>query len=46
VPAVWAVLREHVPHAFRLHGPEDVDAEVRGWLAEAYRVGCQGHLRR
>jgi hypothetical protein len=32
---------EHVPphyyvHRFRLHRPEDVDDEVRDWLAEAY----------
>lgn len=32
---------EHIPpgyyvHRFRLHRPEDVDDEVRGWLAEAY----------
>lgn len=35
----------NVLHAFRLLGPDDVDAEVRGWLAEAYLVGCQEHLR-
>jgi hypothetical protein len=31
-------------HAFRLHEPEEVDAEVQRWLAEAYRVGEQKHL--
>jgi hypothetical protein len=36
--------RNHV-HRFRLDGPEDVDAEVKGWLAEAYEVGLQRHLR-
>jgi hypothetical protein len=36
----------NVLHAFRLHGPDDVDAEVRSWLAEAYRVGRQEHLGR
>jgi hypothetical protein len=35
----------NVLHAFRLHGPDDVDAEVRAWLAEAYQVGRQEHLR-
>ena len=35
----------NVLHAFRLHAPAEVDAEVAGWLAEAYRVGAQEHLR-
>jgi Domain of unknown function (DUF5655) len=40
---------EHVPpyyyvHRLRLHRPEDVDAELEGWLAEAYQVGGQRHL--
>lgn len=34
----------HVHH-FRLSTPEDVDAEVCGWLEEAYAVGEQRHLR-
>lgn len=34
----------NVLHGFRLLGPEDVDADVRSWLAEAYLVGCQDHL--
>lgn len=34
----------NVLHAFRLFGPEDVDADVRSWLAEAYLVGRQDHL--
>src|SRR4051812_4642228 len=33
----------NVLHAFRLSGPEQVDPEVRGWLAEAYAVGAQQH---
>ena len=33
-----------VLHGFRLLGPEDVDADVRSWLAEAYLVGRQDHL--
>lgn len=36
----------NVVHTFRLTSPADVDAEFIGWLAEAYRVGCQQHLRR
>ncbi len=31
-------------HRFRLRTPEDVDDEVREWLAEAYQVGEQRHL--
>jgi hypothetical protein len=37
--------RNHL-HAFRLWNPQDVDAEVAGWLAEAYDVGAQRHLHR
>ena len=36
----------NVVHAFRLSRPDEVDAEFAGWLAEAYRVGAQEHLRR
>jgi Domain of unknown function (DUF5655) len=36
----------NVVHTFRLTSPADVDAEFVGWLAEAYRVGCQQHLSR
>jgi hypothetical protein len=36
----------NVLHAFRLTGPDEVDAELAGWLAEAYEVGLQRHLRR
>jgi uncharacterized protein DUF5655 len=36
----------NVLHAFRLSCPEEVDAEFRGWLGEAYQVGEQRHLRR
>ncbi len=31
-------------HVFRLHSPDEVDAEVASWLAEAYQVGAQRHL--
>jgi hypothetical protein len=34
----------NVVHSFRLYGPDEVDAEVRAWLAEAYAVGRQEHL--
>jgi hypothetical protein len=33
----------NIVHTFRLHGPDEVDAEFTGWLAEAYRVGEQRH---
>ena len=36
----------NVVHAFRLAGPDQVDDEVRRWLAEAYAVGQQRHLER
>ena len=36
----------NVVHVFRLSGLDQVDAEFAGWLAEAYRVGAQEHLRR
>ena len=36
--------RNHL-HAFRLHAPHEIDAEFRAWLAEAYLVGRQDHLR-
>lgn len=40
------VLSPHnVLHAFTLTGPHDVDAELAGWLAEAYDVGAQRHLQ-
>jgi hypothetical protein len=35
--------RNHV-HVFRLAKAEDIDAEFREWLAEAYAVGEQKHL--
>lgn len=31
-------------HRVRLAGPEDIDRELRAWLAEAYRVGEQRHV--
>ena len=38
--------QSHVLHTFRLSGPDEVDTEFAAWLAEAYRVGAQEHLRR
>jgi hypothetical protein len=40
---------EHVPpyyyvHRVRLHGPQDVDADLRAWLAEAREVGDRRHV--
>ena len=31
-------------HWLRLRAPADVDADVTGWLAEAYQVGLQRHV--
>jgi Domain of unknown function (DUF5655) len=36
----------NILHAFRLDAPDEVDQEFAGWLAEAYKVGAQEHLRR
>jgi hypothetical protein len=36
----------NVLHTFRLAGPDDVDGEFAGWLAEAYDVGAQRHRGR
>jgi Domain of unknown function (DUF5655) len=36
----------NILHAFRLTGPDEVDEEFAGWLAEAYAVGEQRHLAR
>ncbi|HEX8903590.1 MAG TPA: DUF5655 domain-containing protein, partial [Longimicrobiaceae bacterium] len=35
--------RNHVHH-FRIHHPDEVDAEVEAWLRESYAVGQQRHL--
>jgi len=35
--------RNHVHH-FRIHHPDEVDAEVEAWLRESYAVGEQKHL--
>ena len=36
----------NVLHAFRLTSPSEVDEQFTAWLAEAYQVGAQQHLRR
>jgi hypothetical protein len=33
-------------HRLPLHSVEEIDADVRAWIAEAYAVGEQKHLRR
>ena len=43
---VEAFSPRNVLHAFRLAGPDDVDGEFAGWLAEAYDVGAQRHRGR
>jgi hypothetical protein len=35
----------NIVHNFRLSSPSEVDEEFAGWLAEAYAVGAQQHLR-
>jgi len=35
----------NVVHEFRLASPDEVDQEFTAWLAEAYQVGAQEHLR-
>ena len=35
----------NVVHEFRLASPAEVDQQFIAWLAEAYRVGAQEHLR-
>ena len=36
--------RNHL-HAFRLHDASEIDDDFRAWLAEAYLVGRQDHLK-
>lgn len=36
--------RNHL-HAFRITQPSDIDDEFRAWMAEAYVVGQQLHLK-
>jgi Domain of unknown function (DUF5655) len=43
---VEAFSARNVLHVFRLTGPDEVDDEFAEWLAEAYDVGRQRHLRR
>jgi hypothetical protein len=35
----------NVVHQFKLSAPEEVDEQFATWLAEAYQVGRQEHLR-
>jgi hypothetical protein len=37
--------RNHV-HSFRITSRRDIDAQFASWLAEAYSVGEQRHLKR
>ena len=36
--------RNHL-HTFRISDPSEIDDDFRAWLAEAYQVGAQRHLR-
>lgn len=44
-PRVDTISPRNVVHNFRLSSPDEVDEEFAGWLAEAYEVGAQRHLR-
>jgi Domain of unknown function (DUF5655) len=44
-PRVETLSPQNVVHNFRLTSPADVDEQFAAWLAEAYRVGAQEHLR-
>jgi len=37
--------KNHVHH-FRITSIEELNQEVEGWLNEAYKVGCQEHLKK
>lgn len=43
---VYEVSPRNQVHEFRLRSAREVDAEVAGWLREAYAVGRQEHLPR
>jgi len=43
---VETISPRNVVHAFRLTSASEIDDEFVAWLAEAYQVGIQQHLRR
>jgi hypothetical protein len=43
---IYVISARNIVHAFRLTSAAEVDVGFRGWLAAAYRVGAQQHLRR
>jgi len=43
---VETISPRNVVHAFRLTSAAEIDDEFVAWLAEAYQVGTQQHLRR
>jgi Domain of unknown function (DUF5655) len=43
--AVQVFSPRNVVHSFRLISPTEVDRQFVTWLAEAYRVGAQEHLK-
>lgn len=45
-PRVETISPRNVVHTFRLSSPDEVDEQFAAWLAEAYQVGIQHHLRR
>lgn len=42
---IEAMSPRNIVHNFRLSSPGEVDEEFTAWLAEAYAVGAQRHLR-
>ncbi|SRR6266849_3925252 len=45
-PRIEVMSPRNVVHQFRLSAPAEVDDEFTAWLAEAYHLGIQEHLRR
>jgi hypothetical protein len=43
---IEVITARNIVHQFRLTRREDVDDQFTAWLAEAYQVGIQEHLRR
>lgn len=43
--SVQVISPRNIVHAFRLGSPAQVDEEFAAWLAAAYQVGIQQHLR-
>ncbi len=44
-PRIEVISPRNVVHQFKLTAPDEVDRQFAEWLAEAYQVGIQKHLR-